>query len=655
MSIRNNDFFKAKKEWSKTKDDILGKYLLPYFQKIFALKKPVCYVDCFAGKGVFEDGSIGSPLIAIEKISMAIAQSFFSPSVYSYFIELNYADELKTNIERQNIKNFKCHIVDGKFEDNIDSILVNHQSDTVFLYIDPYGIKALNVEKFNNFKTSKNKSVELLINFNTWGFFREACRVLKADFKLNEEINEYLIEYEPSNNISRDELIAIAGGDYWIQIVKEYKNGHIDARDAEEKISEGIANSFKKAYRYVLNVPIKSNLDNAVTKYRLFHLTNHNKGCLIMADNMFKRFNEACERERDGQISLFDFSFSGELGNRNVIKQNLLSIIRVSEKRLTEVLCDFYCNYGISAGQSILKELLKELEDDKKIVIRRDPAFTKTGKKSFAMDESSDRKIYVKKALSIKSITKKSLLYKTEVEYGDYTINHVLGCSHGCMFPCYAFNMAKRFGNVKTYQEWIEPKLVSNAIELLDNEIPKYKEDIKSVQLSFTTDPFMVGYPEVSELSIEIINRLNKDGIKAITLSKGVIPVEALNTEHYNEFGITLVSLDEKFRKKYEPGTAPYIERIEGLKRAHDAGFKTWVSIEPYPTPNIIEQNLEDILKSISFVDYIVFGRWHYNRIITEYKNRNAFYNECAKLVIDFCKAHNIRYHIKEGTITHEI
>ena len=114
----------------------------------------------------------------------------------------------------------------------------------------------------------------------------------------------------------------------------------------------------------------------------------------------------------------------------------------------------------------------------------------------------------------MKTITRKSLLYKTGVEYGDFTINHVLGCSHGCMFPCYAFNMAKRFGNVKTYEEWIEPKLVSNALELLEIEIPKYKKDIKSVQLSFTTDPFMEQYPEVGAMTLKIINRLNKDNIK---------------------------------------------------------------------------------------------------------------------------------------------
>ena len=77
-------------------------------------------------------------------------------------------------------------------------------------------------------------------------------------------------------------------------------------------------------------------------------------------------------------------------------------------------------------------------------------------------------------------INRKSLLYKTGVEYGDYTINHVEGCSHGCMYPCYAMLMAKRFGRVKNYDEWIKPKIVSNAIELLEQEIPKHKDKIKS-------------------------------------------------------------------------------------------------------------------------------------------------------------------------------
>lgn len=85
-------------------------------------------------------------------------------------------------------------------------------------------------------------------------------------------------------------------------------------------------------------------------------------------------------------------------------------------------------------------------------------------------------------------IKRNSLLYKTGVEYGDYTINHVLGCSHGCLYPCYAMLMARRFGKVESYEEWMKPKIVENSIDLLKKEIPKYKTRMKFVHFCFSTE-----------------------------------------------------------------------------------------------------------------------------------------------------------------------
>ncbi|MBT9692823.1 MULTISPECIES: radical SAM protein [Eubacterium] len=249
-------------------------------------------------------------------------------------------------------------------------------------------------------------------------------------------------------------------------------------------------------------------------------------------------------------------------------------------------------------------------------------------------------------------IKRKSMLYVTGVEYGDYTMNHVLGCSHGCKYPCYAYMLKKRFGQVKSYDEWIEPYLVSNTLELLDKEIPRLKKKIKSVQLCFTTDPFMYGYDEISDMSIKSIKKLNEAGIKCTVLTKGLIPIDLKDFSKENEYGITLISLDEKYREKYEPGAAPYKERIQALKKLHNADCKTWVSVEPYPTPNIIEQDIRDILDEISFTDKIIFGRTNYSKEISSYKEHKKFYNEQAQIVIDYCKEKEIEYYIKEKTIT---
>lgn len=253
----------------------------------------------------------------------------------------------------------------------------------------------------------------------------------------------------------------------------------------------------------------------------------------------------------------------------------------------------------------------------------------------------------------IPRIKRKSLLYQSGVEYADFCINHVEGCAHGCTFPCYAMMMKKRCGIIKSYKEWLQPKIVGNALELLNKEIPRYKDRIKFVHLCFSTDPFMYKYPEVGDLTLKIIERLNKDNIRCIVLTKGIYPKKLINIKKYgtnNEYGITLVSLDEKFKKKFEPFSAPYRERIKSLRYLHDKDLKTWISMEPYPTPNLADQDLVNVLKEISFVDKIIFGKLNYNMKSTQSSDNKDFYHKCAETVIQFCKDKRIEYHIKYGT-----
>jgi DNA repair photolyase len=192
-------------------------------------------------------------------------------------------------------------------------------------------------------------------------------------------------------------------------------------------------------------------------------------------------------------------------------------------------------------------------------------------------------------------------------------------------------------------------------LELLDKEIPKYKDEIKFVHLSFMTDPFMYGYEEVGDLSLKIIEKLNINNIRCTVLTKGIYPRDLVNMKKYsrlNEYGVTLVSLDENFKRKYEPYAAPFEKRIASLKYLHNHGLKTWVSIEPYPTPNIVNQDLKKILNKISFVDKIIFGKLNYNVKISEFGDNKSFYDGLAVMVKDFCKKNYIDCHIKFGTQT---
>jgi len=253
----------------------------------------------------------------------------------------------------------------------------------------------------------------------------------------------------------------------------------------------------------------------------------------------------------------------------------------------------------------------------------------------------------------LQTITRKTLLYKSGAVQ-DYALNHVEGCAHGCKYPCYAMMLKKRWGVVNSYEDWIQPKIVENALELLDKELQRLKDKLDQVYLCFSTDPFMYQVPEVQNLTLRILRKLHKENIRAATLSKGIYPDELLDKEAFgrlNEYGSTIVSLSEDFRKRFEPNAAPIEQRIASLRKIHEAGLKTWVSMEPYPTPNIIKQDIREILEQLSFVDRIMFGKWNYSRQTSAFIHHREFYNSMAREVIKFCDKKSIDVHIKDGSV----
>ncbi len=247
---------------------------------------------------------------------------------------------------------------------------------------------------------------------------------------------------------------------------------------------------------------------------------------------------------------------------------------------------------------------------------------------------------------ALQTITRKSLIYKSGL--GFYCLNHVQGCSHGCRYPCYAFSMAKHYGRAADYQEWCKPKLVANALDLLDKELPRHlaragvdsgSEEFR-IHLCLTTDPFMAGRPEIGSLSMRIIKKINAAGLACDILTKGVLPRELADArfDRDNRYGISIVSLDEGFRRRWEPGAAPYADRITALRYLHDQGYPVYAHIEPYPTPNIIIQDIDALLEAVAFVDAVYFGEWNYSSVAGKYPNRTRFYAEQVRKVKAFCR-----------------
>lgn len=402
MSKKNDDFFVEKKLWSKVKDDLLGCYLKPYVAKILHTYKPLVYVDCFAGKGKFDDGSPGSPLIALNIFESGLAKTKLDgkAKILASFIDLNYASELEINLS--SYKSGKINIVSGAYEDTIEKILESKQGCNVFLYIDPYGIKALDCIRFDSFANGRFNTIELLINMNSFGFIREACNALGTKFRISEQgFFDDLVEYDStildSTEKSVEALNRIAGGAYWKDIIIRYKKREIDGYQAEEQFSELYCQRLRKSYKYVLNMPIRIK-NNQHPKYRMIHATNHCDGCVLMADNIYNRWELLKDIQNNGQLPLFQVTLNNQfVDDQKVTEYVIEHFSQYSEWiPLTEAQALFFVKNGVMCKTGDISSILKRLEKEQRLEVKRSPSLTKTKKPSTFMTEGHGQSVLVK-------------------------------------------------------------------------------------------------------------------------------------------------------------------------------------------------------------------------------------------------------------------
>lgn len=86
--------------------------------------------------------------------------------------------------------------------------------------------------RFDSFANGRFKTIELLINMNSFGFIREACNALGTKFRISEQgFFDDLVEYDStildSTEKSVEALNRIAGGAYWKDIIIRYKKGRL--------------------------------------------------------------------------------------------------------------------------------------------------------------------------------------------------------------------------------------------------------------------------------------------------------------------------------------------------------------------------------------------------------------------------------------------
>lgn len=220
-----------------------------------------------------------------------------------------------------------------------------------------------------------------------------------------------------------------------------------------------------------------------------------------------------------------------------------------------------------------------------------------------------------------------------------YAVNVAWGCSNGCLY-CYGPQFIK-----KTREQWLNmhfPKI--EPILLIIRQLGRMGKLPEGVFASFMTDPFL----EKNRISTErIIAFLEVRNVKVATLSKVGFSMQFSPRLRH---GVTIISLNDKFSKIYEPNVPLPRDRIKIFKEKHDAEEYIWVSMEPYPPSAIWKQDLEALLEELKFVDFILFGKWNYDaRANTEQARQE--YRENIQTLRGFCKSNNIRFHVKSDTL----
>lgn len=273
MSEYEDDFFEGKRPWSVIKDQVLGSYMSPYLAKVQRLKKPILLIDGFAGPGVFDDGSAGSPRImceAAEKFAKGNYQAFF-------FNKKNSFHEKLTNIlEKEGWLGAATPIL-GDTTKILPMIPTVLRDQTVFLYLDPFGPTGCPFSLLEPFLTRNNGySTEIVIMMHMPIAHRLAARNAVEAGRENEPLIQKYHQI----------MTKIFGGDYWKSVML---SPNLTPEERDFQLIESYRNKLAEYLPYTGFCPVREGASDRI-KYFIVFASRHSDAMLLMHDAMIKAY-----------------------------------------------------------------------------------------------------------------------------------------------------------------------------------------------------------------------------------------------------------------------------------------------------------------------------------------------------------------------------
>lgn len=304
MSQDSDNFFQEQKNWSKRKLSIIQLYLAGFTKILGSSTTQSCvyYVDGFAGKGVYDDGSKGSPVLAAE-----MSQSYRNQQKK---YQLNCINIEADNVNFQNLEKSTTQYqsivenLNGTFSSQIPSILKSIGNCPAFFFIDPFGITGTDwIDMIKVIHRAAPTDLWLRFDHKTVrrlsGFFESGSR--GADSKVQRLLKLYGVQ-------RADHLFQKLEGNTREERIDKAVNYYLERLESEIQ-------SFKK-FGYSAGIPIIS-LEGE-NKYHLVFAASHPKAVILASETVYSverdRLQEMQEyqQKKTGQLFLFSSEPSEE-------------------------------------------------------------------------------------------------------------------------------------------------------------------------------------------------------------------------------------------------------------------------------------------------------------------------------------------------------
>jgi len=228
-------------------------------------------------------------------------------------------------------------------------------------------------------------------------------------------------------------------------------------------------------------------------------------------------------------------------------------------------------------------------------------------------------------------------------EYADLAVNLYSGCPHGCI---YCFSPKVLHKDRESFHGTVEPR--KGIIEAISADCAKLGErsrqgeTIPPIHLCFTCDP----YPMTGQQGT-LTTRLALEVIKAHGLNFSILTKNGLAArrdftlyEDGDSIGASLTCGSLNYRY-WEPNAGSHALRIHTLWFAHNAGIKTWASLEPVIYPDI---TLEIIKRTAAYVDHYKIGKLNYHE-----HAKTIDWADFTKRAVDLLESLGKSYYIKDS------